>query len=107
MQSCMEYCCHVWAGVPSCYLELLDKIQKRKCRTVCPLLVASLEPLVYCRNVASLSLFYSYYFGRCSSELAQLVPLLYSQGISARYSDSLHDSSATIPRCYMDFYVNS
>ena len=21
---CMEYCCHVWAGAPSCYLELLD-----------------------------------------------------------------------------------
>ena len=20
-----EFCCHVWAGVPSCYLELLDK----------------------------------------------------------------------------------
>ena len=25
---CMEYCCHVWAGVPSCYLELLDNLQK-------------------------------------------------------------------------------
>ena len=31
---CMEYCCHVWAGGPSCYLELLDKLQKRICRTV-------------------------------------------------------------------------
>ena len=26
---CMEYCCHVWAGAPSCYLELLDKLQKK------------------------------------------------------------------------------
>ena len=26
--SCMEYCCHVWAGGPSCYLELLEKLQK-------------------------------------------------------------------------------
>ena len=25
---CMEYCCHVLAGAPSCYLELLDKLQK-------------------------------------------------------------------------------
>ena len=25
---CMEYCCHVWAGAPRCYLELLDKLQK-------------------------------------------------------------------------------
>ena len=24
-----EYCCHVWAGAPSCYLELLNKLQKR------------------------------------------------------------------------------
>ena len=24
---CMEYCCHIWAGAPSCYLELLDKLQ--------------------------------------------------------------------------------
>ena len=26
---CMEYCCHVWAGAPSCYLELLVKLQKQ------------------------------------------------------------------------------
>ena len=25
----MECCCHVWAGAPSCYLELLEKLQKR------------------------------------------------------------------------------
>ena len=60
--SCMEYCCHVWAGVPSCYLELLDKIQKRICRTVGPSISASLEPLAHHRNVDSLSLFYKYYF---------------------------------------------
>ena len=45
IQSCMEYCCHVWAGAPSCYLELLDKLQKWICRTVGPSLAASLEPL--------------------------------------------------------------
>ena len=104
---CMEYCCHVWAGAPSCYLELLDKLQKRICRTVGPSLAASLEPLAHRRNVASLSLFYRYYFGRCSSELAQLVPLRYSRGRSTRYSDRLHDFSVTIPRCYKDVYVNS
>ena len=26
---CMEYCCHVWADVPSCYLELLDQLHKK------------------------------------------------------------------------------
>ena len=24
---CMEYCCQVWAGAPSCYLELSNKLQ--------------------------------------------------------------------------------
>ena len=104
---CMEYCCHIWAGAPSCYLDLLDKLQKRVYRIVGPSLAASLEPLAHCRNVASLSLFYRYYFGRCSSELAQLVPLPFSWGKSTHYSDRLHDFSVTIPRCYKDAYVNS
>ena len=107
MRPCMEYCCHVWGGAPSCYLVLLDKLQKRICRIVGPSLAASLEPLAHCRNVASLSLFYRYYFGRCSSELAQLVPLPFSQGRSTRYSDRLHDFSVTILRCDKDVYVNS
>ena len=51
----MEYCSHVWAGAPSCYLELLDKLQKRICRTAGLSLAAFLEPLAHRRNVASLS----------------------------------------------------
>ena len=42
---CMEYCCHVWAGTTNCYLELLDKLQKRICRTIGPSFASSLEPL--------------------------------------------------------------
>ena len=76
----MEYCCHVWAGTPSCYLELLDKLQKLISRTVAPSLAVSHEPLAHHRNVVSLSLFYRYYFGRCSLELAQLVSLPFSCG---------------------------
>ena len=73
------------------------------------LLVLHLLPLLntHRRNVASLSLFYRYYFGRCSFELAQLVPLPYSRGRSTCYSDRLDDFSVTIPRCYKDVYVNS
>ena len=90
MRPCMEYCCHVWVGAPSCHLELLDKLQKQICRAVGPSPAASFEPLAHHRNVASLNLFYRYYFGRCSSELAQLVPLPYSRGRSTRHSDRLH-----------------
>ena len=74
----MEYCYHVWAAGPSCYFGLLDKLQKQIFRTFGPSLAASLEFLADSRNVASLGVFYSYYFGRNSSELAQLAPLSYS-----------------------------
>ena len=107
IRQCIKYCCHICAGASSCYLELLDKPQNEICRTVGPSLAASLEPLAHHQNVACLSLFYWYYFGRCSSELAQLAPLPYSQGRSTLYSNRLHDSSVTIPRCYKDVYVNS
>ena len=107
MRPCMEYCCHVWAGAPSCYLELLDELQNWICRTVGLSLAATLEPLAHQQNLASLSLFYRYYFRRCSPELAQLVPLPYSRGRSTHYSDRLHNFSVTIPRCYKDVYVNS
>ena len=107
IRPCMEYCCDVWAGAPNCYSELLDKLQKRICRTVGPSLAASLEPLAHRQNVASLSLFYRYYFGGCSSELSQLVPLPFSLERSICYFDRLHDFSFTIPRCYKDVYVNS
>ena len=53
---------------PSCYLELLEKLQKRICRIVGPSLAVSLERLAHRQNVSSLSLFYRYYFGRCSSD---------------------------------------
>ena len=54
IRPCMEYCCHVCAGGPSCYLELLDKLQNWTCRTVGPSLAAFLEPLAHRQNVASL-----------------------------------------------------
>ena len=58
----MEYCFHVGAGAPSCYMETLDELQKRIRRTVDPLLAPFLETLAHRRNVAF------------SSELARLVP---------------------------------
>ena len=93
VQYCMEYCFHGWAGGLSYYLKLLDKLQK----TYLGLLSKCSQPSCFCR----------YYFGRRSSELAQLVPLPYSWGKSICYSDRLHDFSVTIPRCYKDVYVNS
>ena len=99
----MEFYCHVWAGAPSCYLEFLDKLQKRISRTIGSSLDSSLELLAHRRNEASLSIFYRYYFGRCSSELARLVQLPYFGRRSTRYSDRLHDFSVTVFRSTVHF----
>ena len=103
----MAYCCHVLAGSLSCYLGMVNNLHKRAYRTVGPTFAASLEALGPRRNVAGLRLFYRYYFGRFSSELAEQVPILCSRGRSTRYSESLHDFSVTTPRCYKDVYINS
>ena len=103
----LEYCCHILAGTPSCYLKLLDKLQKLICRTVGPSFAASVQPLAHRLNAVSLSLFYRYYFGRCSSEPAQLVPLPLPRERSPRYSDRFHAFSLTIPKSYKHAFVNS
>ena len=63
---------------PQLLLGFVRQATKTDMQDYCPSLTASLEPLAHPRNVASLSLFYRCYFGRCSSELAQLVPLPFS-----------------------------
>ena len=76
MQSCMECCCHVWAVAPSCYSEMLDKLQKVYtyiyiyiyiyiCRTAGASRAASHGSRAHHQNAASISLFYKYCFGRC------------------------------------------
>ena len=48
------------------------------------------------QNVASLSLFYRYYFGRCLCELVQLVSIPYSWGSSTGFFNRLHDFSVNM-----------
>ena len=105
--TCMEYCCQVWAGAPSCYLELLDKLQKCwSVRTASPSLATSFESLAHHLN-AVFSCFYRFYFGGCLSELAELVPLTFSWGRPTCYSGRLDHFSITMPRCYKVIYITS
>ena len=70
----MEYCCHLWAGAPRTHLNTLDRVERRVKNLVGKQLADELQPLSQRRDVASLSLFYRYYFGRCSSEISECVP---------------------------------
>ena len=47
IRPCMEYCCYIWAVNLSCYLKLLDKLQKQICKTVGHSLATSLELLAH------------------------------------------------------------
>ena len=69
----MEYCSCVWAVSYLLLGRMLDNLKKWICSTVGLSLAAFHETWTHCQNVASLSLFYRYYFGTCSSELARLV----------------------------------
>ena len=70
----MEHCCHLWAGAPKTHLQLLDRVEKRVKNLIGQPLANELLPLDVRRDVASLSLFYRYYFDRCSSALSESVP---------------------------------
>ena len=103
---CMESCSQIWLGAPSYYSDIIDKLQKHLCRTVdCPTPAVFLESLGHRRIVASLSFFCWYYFGICSSELVELVPLPFSVRRYMHYFDRLHDISVALPS-YINFYVN-
>ena len=88
IRPCMEYCSHVCAGAATYFLELLDKLEKQVCATLGPSFAGSLEPLPHRLR---------YYFGRCSFELAQLVPLPYSLEMPTPYTDRLYHFSVTTP----------
>ena len=103
----IEYCCHVWSGAGKCYLNLLDKLQRLIYYVTGPELSASLQSLAHRWDVASLSLFYRYNFGRCSFKLSELVPLPCVCGCSTRYSNRLHDFVVTVRRYNKEVYANS
>ena len=70
------------AWCPQLLLGFVRQATKTDMQDCWSSLAASLEPLAHRRNVASLSLFYRHYFGRCSSELAQLVHIFISNSMS-------------------------
>ena len=98
-----------WADAPSCYLELLDKLHKWIWENASPSLATSLEPLAHRGNVANLGCCYSYYFGGCSFELAQVIPLCCFWGRWTCQFIILMDCMiyVTICRCYKCAYINS
>ena len=86
----MEYCCHIWAGACKSSLSSLDRVQRRLRWLIGEELFNTLQPLSHRRDVASLSLFYRYFHGRCSEELHSLVPALQSFPVRTCFAVTAH-----------------
>ena len=108
----MENCCHLWAGAPRTHLAPLDRVERRVKNLVGQVLSEELQPLSVRRDVASLSLFYRYYFGRCSPALSDCVPQpkVFSRSTRAASSSSMFqvesERSRTVSRS-RSFFVRT
>merc|ERR1712035_290190 len=73
IRPCMEYASHIWGG--STHTSLLKKVESKAFRLInSPPLTDCLQSLKIRLSVASLSVFYRYFHGNCSSELANCMP---------------------------------
>ena len=108
---CLEYCSHIWGSSP--YTSLLDRVESKAiCLISDPSLTSTLDPLSLRRKVASLSLFYHYYFGHCSDELAACIPPPMARPRSTRQATFAHNycvelSNARINRFSDGFFPST
>ena len=111
IRPCLEYCSHIWGSSP--YTSLLDKIESKAISLIGdPSLTSTLYPLSLRRKVASLSLFYRYYFGHCSDELATCIPPPMARPRSTRQATFAHNycvelSNARINRFSDGFFPST
>ena len=88
--ACLEYCSYIWGSSP--YTSLLYRVESKAIHLIGdPSLTLTLDPLSLRHKVASLSLFYCYYFGHCSDELAACIPPPITRPRSTRQATFAHN----------------
>ena len=97
---CMEYCWHVWAVIQTTKMNMKDCWSFTCYISWTPGSLLKYGQLVFSIGITLVDV-------RCSSELAQQVPLFFARRKSTRHSDRFCGFSVTISRCYEDVYVNS
>ena len=106
IRPCMEYSSHVWGGSPA--TRLLDRVESKAIRLInSPPLTDSLQPLSLRRNVASLSVYYRYYTGHCSSELSECMLPPLRRARNTRQASYSHPFSVQLPNARIDRYSHS
>ena len=111
IRPCLEYCSHIWGYSP--YTSLLDRVESKAIRLIGdPSLTSTLDFLSLRHKVASLSLFYRYYFGHCSDELAACIPTPMARPCSTWQASFAHNyfvelSNARINRFSKGFFPST
>ena len=104
----LEYCSHVWGSAPKHTLALLDTIQKRAVRLVGnESLTGSLHSLEHRRKVGDLTLYYRFFHGNCSAELAALIPPRNHHVRSTRQSEAAHPFAVQLDTSRTTIFKNS
>ena len=109
---CLEYCSHIWGSSP--YTSLLDRVESKAIFLIGdPSLTSTLDSLSLRRKVASLSLFYHYYFHCCDEVAAcNCIPPPMAQLCSTRQASFAHNycvelSDARISRFSNGFFPSA
>ena len=93
-----------------CSLTCLDRVKRRMRWLIGDALFKTLQPLSHRRNVASLTLLYRYYSGKCSEELHQLVPPPKVFGMDTRlavHTRQNHPHALEVPDSMKCFHADS
>ena len=99
----LEYCSHIRGSSP--YTSLLDRVESKAIRLISdPSLTSTLDPLSLRRKVASLSLFYRYYFGHCSDELAACIPPPMARPRSTRQATFAHNYCVELSNARINWF---
>jgi hypothetical protein len=106
IRPCMEYCSHIWGSSPG--IKLLDRVEAKAFRLISSTpLTDHLPSLSMRREVAALSLFYRYYFGRCSAELHNCIPPPLVRPRSTRQATQSHKYSVVLYQTRIERYSKS
>ena len=100
---CLEYCSHIWGSSP--YTSLLDRVESKAIRLIGdPSLTSTPDTLSLRRKVALLSLFYRYYFGHCSDELAACIPPPMARPHSTRQATFAHNYCVELANARINWF---
>ena len=87
----LEFDSHLWVGAPPSTLNLVERLQKKAFRLIGDTTITNrIDTLDHRRKVGAVTLFYRYFYGRCSSEILGIVPQLHNSIRVSRQTAQAH-----------------